>query len=764
MRIYRAVAVAALLCSSQATAQRVDRLVALAHLDAAVRYFDPAVATNAARWDSLFAANVVEIANAPDGPEYGRRIASLLLALGDIPAQPGSVQRTVTYNGFPSPTATGFRGYSLDWKSASAPVMYRVEMGEGAHADVRLSAAWPDSAARTVSAVPAARAWRAPYPAVGYRLLGAMRVWSTTRLFNPYKALMGENWDEQFRVALAAVERARDGTEYAKGIAGFTAHIHDTHVTAGGGDLRLVVPNIPVGAQARLIEKRLVITRIIDSTAAKAGLRVGDVVVSVDGEAIDARIAQLRPYLSVSTPQALRYRLQLALMNGPLPTPARLVVRGTSGKNRSVSVPRSFAFYQLGLAKYRTGSVIRILPGNTGYIDLERLPVAMVDSAFRVLAGTKAIILDDRGYPLGTAWAIAPRLNVHGDGIAAAKFRRLIVSSPDTARTTWFEFDQPLPAARGVAKYTGQTVMLIDERTISQAEHTGLFFETANATKFIGSATMGSNGDVTNFMIPGGISISFTGHDVRHADGRQLQRVGLQPDLVVSPTIAGIRSGRDEVLEAAHRFVGGDGKIPPDTVNVPFEPTQPVSTLPAEPMPTGWMRIGSAAFRVGLDRSVSRSGGTSGHIAASTASPDGFASLSQIIGADDYRGKRIRFSAYVKTRNASGIGAGLWMRVDGNGGVLAFDNMQARPVLGTVDWMQAVVVLDVPEEAAGIHFGLLLASGGEAWIDDVTFEVVGTDVKATNMMAPMVNSMKAAEQRALYTSRPRSPVNLQLDP
>ena len=52
---------------------------------------------------------------------------------------------------------------------------------------------------------------------------------------------------------------------------------------------------------------------------------------------------------------------------------------------------------------------------------------------------------------------------------------------------------------------------------------------------------------------------------MRHADGRQLQRVGLQPQVPVSPTIAGIRAGRDEVLEAALKYVGGTGEIPVDT-------------------------------------------------------------------------------------------------------------------------------------------------------------------------------------------------------
>jgi hypothetical protein len=51
------------------------------------------------------------------------------------------------------------------------------------------------------------------------------------------------------------------------------------------------------------------------------------------------------------------------------------------------------------------------------------------------------------------------------------------------------------------------------------------------------------------------IVVSFSGHDVRHADGRQLQRVGLVPHIEVRPTIKGIREGRDEVLERARKFL-----------------------------------------------------------------------------------------------------------------------------------------------------------------------------------------------------------------
>ena len=66
---------------------------------------------------------------------------------------------------------------------------------------------------------------------------------------------------------------------------------------------------------------------------------------------------------------------------------------------------------------------------------------------------------------------------------------------------------------------------------------------------------MGANGNVTNLSAPGGLHVRFTGLGVWHADGRQLQRKGLQPTVEVYPTLAGIRSGKDEVLEKAIEYV-----------------------------------------------------------------------------------------------------------------------------------------------------------------------------------------------------------------
>ena len=70
---------------------------------------------------------------------------------------------------------------------------------------------------------------------------------------------------------------------------------------------------------------------------------------------------------------------------------------------------------------------------------------------------------------------------------------------------------------------------------------------------------VGANGGVTRTILPGGIVVNFTGQSVRHADGSQLQRVGIVPDVEAHLTLRGVREGRDDVLECAVDYLDRAG-------------------------------------------------------------------------------------------------------------------------------------------------------------------------------------------------------------
>ena len=102
----------------------------------------------------------------------------------------------------------------------------------------------------------------------------------------------------------------------------------------------------------------------------------------------------------------------------------------------------------------------------------------------------------------------------------------------------------------------------------------------------------------------------------------------------------------------------------------------------------------------------------------------------QNMRADLYRGKRLHMSAWLKTENVEQA-AGMWLRLDMPHKTQAW-NMTDAPVRGTTEWRQYAYVLDIPNDALGIAFGISLNGQGKIWADDFRFEIVGTTVPVTS--------------------------------
>jgi hypothetical protein len=150
----------------------------------------------------------------------------------------------------------------------------------------------------------------------------------------------------------------------------------------------------------------------------------------------------------------------------------------------------------------------------------------------------------------------------------------------------------------------------------------------------------------------------------------------------------------------------------------------------------GWFMSGDDPneYTIGVDSAVHRTGHASGSLRCNVAQPRGFGTLMQSFDEESYHGKRVKLSAYIKSDKVAGW-AGMWMRVDGPGGkrgMTAFDNMENRPIRATTDWTRYEIVLDVASDTVDIAYGVLLHGSGQVWIDDIAFDVVGSDVPTTD--------------------------------
>ena len=156
-------------------------------------------------------------------------------------------------------------------------------------------------------------------------------------------------------------------------------------------------------------------------------------------------------------------------------------------------------------------------------------------------------------------------------------------------------------------------------------------------------------------------------------------------------------------------------------------------------VPRGWF-VGNQSdrksFRLGLDPSAPGAALIESKIDRSSSidlsEASGF--LVQSIIADDYRGRRVRLTANVKTVDADK--GTIFMRIDKSpGNTLRFDNIFSRESKAasqsTKDWADRSVILDVPEAATSIHFGFCLQGYGRIWARAFRLESVGKDVATT---------------------------------
>lgn len=144
--------------------------------------------------------------------------------------------------------------------------------------------------------------------------------------------------------------------------------------------------------------------------------------------------------------------------------------------------------------------------------------------------------------------------------------------------------------------------------------------------------------------------------------------------------------------------------------------------------PTVWAV--SAPATVQTDSSAGLCGRAVAHVTG-TGPSQTFGQVAEAIAADEFRGKRVRMRSPVKTASLQQW-VGLFMEVDDvQRTVLASDDMHKRPIQGTTPWQTYDVVLDVPNSAQQIEYGLRITGTGDAWVDVVHFEVVDSSVPTT---------------------------------
>lgn len=152
---------------------------------------------------------------------------------------------------------------------------------------------------------------------------------------------------------------------------------------------------------------------------------------------------------------------------------------------------------------------------------------------------------------------------------------------------------------------------------------------------------------------------------------------------------------------------------------------------PATKMPKDWLfsfnEQQKDSYEIKVDNAVKQSGEHSISIRKRTNQAQ-FGVIDYTI-PQVFMGKTIELKGFIKMEQVDSGFVGLWMRIDGKEGSIAFNNMQDQKLKGTSDWKEYTINLPYDSDAARtIHIGGLLAGSGTAWFDGFQLFIDGIEI------------------------------------
>ena len=386
------------------------------------------------------------------------------------------------------------------------------------------------------------------YPDAGYRLLALYRYWNMIQYFYPYKYLTNKNWNTVLKEYIPQFILAGTQLDYELTVLKLIGEIDDSNAQLFGGGQKIdslrgywIAP-----FQVRFIENQLVVTKYYELDLQPAsGLKAGDIITQINGKAVKAIVDSVKEYYPASNEAARMREIANDMLRSRNQTISINYISSNQSKQKDLSLYELRNMYRYTYPKDTTRCYK--LSNHIGYITLKRIKEEDIDTIKNDFITTKGIIIDIRNYP---SIFVTDSLGSYFVS-KNTPFVKCTKANPDNPGE--FIFSSPRTIPKPEVTYPGKLVILVNEETQSYAEYVAMAFRAGNNTTIIGSQTAGTgtDGNVSEIYLPGGLKTWISGIGIYYPDGRQTRQVGIIPDIIVKPTIQGIREGRDELLEKA---------------------------------------------------------------------------------------------------------------------------------------------------------------------------------------------------------------------
>ena len=313
-----------------------------------------------------------------------------------------------------------------------------------------------------------------------------------------------------------------------------------------------------IGIDLRVVGGLALVTRVEPgSPAARAGLRTGHVLRSIDGQPLSDILRTLR-LVAVYEPSArnqIPAEIIVGYVNGPPGTSVRLTFLDGRNRVRRVVVPRErlkgelvplFPALPAQLVEFESAR----LRGGVGYVRFNLFAAPVLDkfcAALRSMKDAPGLVLDlrgNRGGLLGLVYGMGGLLETRPVSFGVMR-----------TRAGWHDLGI-VPQKNG---YRGQLVVLIDAETQSAAEMIAAGVQASGRAVVVGQRSAGATLPSAAKELPTGAILQYAFADFVGGDGRLIEGVGVEPTISVKLTRRQLLAGRDPQLEAALNTIDTKG-------------------------------------------------------------------------------------------------------------------------------------------------------------------------------------------------------------
>lgn len=384
------------------------------------------------------------------------------------------------------------------------------------------------------------------YPDQGFRLLSLFRYWNMVNYFFPYKYQMDREWNLALKEFIPVFLNAGNELEYELAVLEIIEYIQDSHAYLGGAADKIYqwkggrFPPVKVD----FVENKLVMTGYHnDEFKESTGLQLGDIITEVNGESIEQLIESKSNYYPASNLPVKYKSMSMDLLRSN--SSEISITYLTKDLKEHMETIQLYAYEDLDMHSDGNPEAFKMLKDSIGYFTVETIKEENVSQFKNYLNETRGLIIDLRKYP---ALNVANKLGAYfvSSPTPFVKFSIGMVDNPGE-----FYLTDEIFLQSETDPYKGKVVVLVNETTISRGEFLAMALRAGDNTTIIGSTTAGADGDATTILLPGGLQTRISGVGIYYPDGSETQRIGIVPDIVVKPTIEGIRENRDELMEKA---------------------------------------------------------------------------------------------------------------------------------------------------------------------------------------------------------------------